>query len=94
MVASTITERFGPVTYLVRMNNRLTWKHHVDQLRSRPQSTDETAPETVSTDDYISAHTSITDAASENSCAPSPNAPTSRYPQRETRQPPDRLVYN
>ena len=90
----TITERLGPVTYLVRVNNRLTWKRHVDQLRSRTQSTDESAPETVSTDDYIPAHTSITDAVSENSCAPSPNAPTSRYPQRENRRPPDRLVYN
>ena len=32
----TITERLGPVTYLVRVKNNLTWKRHIDQLKSRP----------------------------------------------------------
>ena len=73
----TITERLGPVTYLVQMKTKLTWKRHVDQLRSQHQATDETAPEFVSVDDYIPAHTSITDAVSENSGAQSPNAPAS-----------------
>ena len=57
------------MTYLVQVKNNLTWKRHADQLRSRHQSTDEIAPESVSTDDYIPAHTSITDTASENSHA-------------------------
>ena len=30
----TITKRLEPVTYLVRVKNKLTWKCHVDQLRS------------------------------------------------------------
>ena len=90
----TITERLGPVTYLVQMKTKLTWKRHVDQLRSQHQATDKTAPEFVSVDDYIPAHTSVTDAVSENSGAQSPNAPASRYPQRENCRPPDRLVKN
>ena len=41
-----ITERLGPVTYLVRVKNNLTWKRHVDQLRSRPNDLNEdTDPE-------------------------------------------------
>ena len=65
----TITERLRTVTYLVQVKNNLTWKRHADQLRGRHQSTDETAPESVSTNDYIPAHSSITDTASENSRA-------------------------
>ena len=57
------------MTYLVQVKNNLTWKRHADQLRGRHEFTDETAPESVSTNDYIPAHTSITDTASENSRA-------------------------
>ena len=51
----TITEQFGPVTYLVRVKNNLNWKRHIDQLKSQPQPMEGVIPESVSTDDYIPA---------------------------------------
>ena len=90
----TITERLGPVTYLVRVKNNLTWKRHIDQLKSRPQPMDGAIPESVSTDDYIPASTTSTDVVTDHHAAEVPNAPVTRYPQRENRRPPDRLVYN
>ena len=51
-------------------------------------------PESVSTDDYIPASTTKTDVVTDHSDAEVPNAPVTRYPQRENRRPPDRLVYD
>ena len=80
----TITERLGPVTYLVRVKNNLTWKRHIDQLKSRPQPMDGAIPESVSADDYIPASTTSTDVTDHHD-AEVPNAPVTRYPQRKNR---------
>ena len=61
LLSGTITEKLGPVTYLVRVKNNLTLKCHINQLRSRHQPMDGTIPESVSTSDYIPASTTSTD---------------------------------
>ena len=105
----TITEILGPVTYLVRMKNNLTWKRHVDQLRSRSSLSDESSLEGSDSDTAVTYPASSIEQSDSNSLdevAPitenrnTDNVPGnmlpsfSCHPCRENRRPPDRLVYN
>ena len=66
------------MTYLVRVKNNLTWKRHIDQLKSRPQPMDGAIPESVSTNNYIPAPTTSTDVVTDHHDAEVPNAPVTR----------------
>ena len=105
----TITEILGPVTYLVRTKNNFTWKFHVDQLRSRSSLSDESSLEGPDSDTAVTYPASSIEQSDSNSLAEvvpitenrnTDNVPgnmlpsISRYPCRENRRSPDRLVYN
>ena len=107
----TITERLGPLTYHVRVKNNLTWKRHVDQLRSRPNQSDTSSLEQSQSDATMTlpvvpsddtSHTEVvpitnhTSATITEDVSPSSSAThaTSRYPRRQNRRPPDKLVYD
>ena len=81
----------GPVSYIVKLSNGLTWRRHQDQLKScsvpiTVQSTE--LPETVPQDMLSAPSTFVSselpDSVSSNSDF-QPSASTRRYPQR-TRQ--------
>ena len=107
----TITERVGPLTYLVKVKNNLTWKRHVDQLRSRTNQNDESVLAGSESEMTIPLPIEQSDGSSSPEVIPTTNdtsttipedvlasssatSSTSRYPRRDNRRPPDRLVYN
>ena len=106
-VPGTITQRLGPVTYLVKVKNDVTWKRHVDQLRSRSEQSNESSSEESESGTTVAYPNTAPDpdgtpipdnrsTGNDNlvSLSVLPSSSGTRYPQRENRRPPDRLGYN
>ena len=90
-----ISERLGPLTYLVEMDEDRSWKRHVDQLRVRGDSPQETSMPTSDTAGPIDEGPELVDGevpheqlSLDSTTTEEPNTGV-RYPQRE-RRPPDR----
>ena len=101
-----IIERLGLLTYLVQVKENLTWKRHVDQLRSRLCQSDNTSL-TPEPDNSVTFPSEQFDENSDTDVVPITAEPTTevlpsvsatpstpRYPHRDNRKPPDRLMYN
>ena len=88
-----IVEKIGPVTYCVELGNGKTIRRHVDHIRSRGSSTSPISPPSDNASEmqefefFDSQLTSSTPEVD-----PQPESPISRYPLREHRRPPDRLM--
>lgn len=92
-VPAIVVQKTGPVSYLVQLDDTITVKRHLDQLRKRdaplplpktPQSTPVPTPDTPVSNSSEHSDISVSDAPDE--------IVTPRYPSR-IRNPPDRLTY-
>ena len=91
-VPGVVKKKLGPLTYLIETQDGLTWKRHIDHLKSLGHN----APEPESTDDEIiypswldqpqTSSPSVPDTVDNN---PAPVSER-RYPLRESRRPPSR----
>ena len=99
-MTGTITERTGPVSYRVQVNDQI-WRRHTNQLLSSESTITETVPEVPETLPSVEPRpemsapekvptTDLRPTESHES-SPTPATPPKRYPKRN-RKPPDRLV--
>ena len=103
-IPGTIIQKIGPLIYLVKVKNDVTWKQRVDQLRSRSDQSNESSLEESELETTVAYPntapdpdvTPIPDNRSTGnnnsvSLSVSPSSSSTQYPRRENHRPPDRL---
>ena len=94
-VPGIVKKKLGPLTYLIETQEGLTWKRHIDHLKSLdhdvPQSTDDDEliyPSWLDNPQTTSSR--VPETLNDNPASVPEQVPMQRYPLRESRRPPSR----
>ena len=98
-VPGVVKKKLGPLTYLIQTQSGLTWKRHIDHLKSLGhtapvQEVPDSPEEEPIYPSWLDSHTNDTPAnvPNEANSSTASEQSTRRYPQRESRRPPSRYI--
>ena len=94
-VPAVVKKKLGPLTYLIQTQDGLTWRRHIDHLKSlgSDASVPEPADEEIIFPTWLDTSSpSVPDTVDHSPAPTSEQQPIQRYPQRESRHPPSRYI--